>query len=275
MAEDIIDDVGEPRKLGTLPILPGFTTSIKAYADSGKPMFTKAELIANAESRDTRGRTKFDPSWIMDQKSHGSCNGFAEAAAGSRSRVRRGLKKILLSGAYAYSLMNGGHDDGSVLKDGMERSQITGIATADTVPWDAIYPSRYDRAKADAEAARFKMAECYTLMSELEYFSALAANFDVVQAVHVGNTFQRLNTNGIAGSDRGQGNHSTSADGYTVVNGELAADMVNSWNLSFGEQGRCWITWARHLAQTVQYHGFYAIRTAIDDPSGTNPPPIN
>lgn len=274
-AIDIIDGFGGPRKLGTIPNTPGFLTKFQPYAEAGKPMYSREQIVANAKVRDTRGSSKFDPSWIMDQKSHGSCNGFAAAAASSKSRVRRGLTKVLLSGAFAYSLMNGGRDNGSVLVDGMELIQEHGIATADTVKWNQIYPRQYDKAKANAEAARFKMEECYTLSSELELFSAMAANFDVVVAVDVNDAFMRLDSDGVVGGGRGVGNHSVSADGYWVTaGGVLVADGVNSWNTSYGNQGRMGLTWDRHFAQTVKHHGFYAIRTAIDDPLADNPPPL-
>lgn len=267
----INDDQGFQRKLGCLPNVPGFTSTFKTYESSG-PMFSMNDLVKLAQYNDTKGRSKFDPSWIMDQKSHGSCNGFAAAGALSRSRVRRGLEKVLLSGAYAYSLMNGGRDQGSTLEDGMRVVQERGIATLQTVPWDAIYPSRYNRAIADAEAARFKAFECYQVNTELELFSAVAAGFDVVVAVHVGGSFQRLNSDGIAGVDRGAGNHSVGGDGYAEIKGRLVLDMFNSWNTSFGDQGRCYLTWDGHLAQTVQYHRFYAYRSTTDDPQGNNPP---
>jgi hypothetical protein len=270
-AEPFIDINGEQRLLGTLPLAGAVVRCTLPTYEAQGPMFEKADLIRFAGEMDTRGRSRFDSSYIADQKNHGSCNGFAAAAALGRARVRRGLKRVDLSGAYIYSLMNGGRDNGSVLVDGMDNVQTTGIATAATVPWNKIYPNQYDKAKADAEAKRFKAHECYVLTTEIAFFSALAAGFDVVLAVHAGNNFMRLNSDGISGSDRGPGNHATAADGYTVINGELCADMVNSWGLSFGTQGRCWISWSRHLVGTVQYHGFYAMRGAIDDPEDTNP----
>lgn len=273
-APEIVDKIGEVRRLGTIPVPSGFTTTFASYAEAGRPMWTKAELINIAKSRNTRGSAKFDSSWILNQRSKGSCNGHAAASGTAKSRVRRGLKKVLLSGAYAYSLMNGGRDNGSTLSDGMAVIQERGIATLDTVQWNQIYPRDYDKAKADAEAARFRADECYVLTTEMELFSALAADFDVIFAVHVGNSFMHVNSSGVAGSDRGMGNHSVSGDGYWVERDQLVADGVNSWDVTYGVQGRMGLTWDQHFAGTVQYHGFYAIRTAIDDPKDENPPAI-
>lgn len=273
MADYIIDDAGVDRMLGTLvPAAP--PSGFKLYADSGKPMFTLDTIRKFGTENDTKGRSRFDSSWIMDQRSHGSCNGYAGASALSRARVRRMLPRVDLSGAYLYSLINGGRDDGSMLDDGMREVQ-NGLATRETVGWDAIYPSRYDRAKAKAEAARFKAHECYQLRTQEELFSALMADFDCVVAVHVGNSFMRLDGDGVCGGDRGPGNHAVCVDGFTVLrDGTLCADLANSWNLTFGDQGRGWLTWSRHFAQTVGPHGFYAIRSASDDPEGDNPPDI-
>lgn len=273
-AADFIQADGTYRRLGTIPQQGLLRTSFPAYASAG-PMFTRTELESLAKISDTQGRTKFDQSWILDQKGAGSCNGHAAASALSKARVRRGSARVMLSGPYAYSLMNGGQDNGSTLDAGMKIVAEHGIAPMDVVPnWDMIYPNRYDRRKADEEALRFRGFECYTIKTEPEFFSALAAGFDVVIAVHAGNSFMRMNSNNVAGSDRGPGNHATHCDGYRVLGGQLQADMPNSWGLSYGALGRCFVTWDEHLAPTVNYHGFYAIRSAIDDPHGDNPPAI-
>ena len=97
-APEIVDKIGEVRRLGTIPVPSGFTTTFASYAEAGRPMWTKAELINIAKSRNTRGSAKFDSSWILNQRSKGSCNGHAAASGTAKSRVRRGLKKVLLSG---------------------------------------------------------------------------------------------------------------------------------------------------------------------------------
>ena len=272
-AIDVILD-GTIRKLGTIPQADGFVNEFPAYADAGHPMFTLDELRQYAGTIDTTGRSKFDSSWSKDQKSHGSCNGYAGAAALSRARVRRRLPRVDLSGAYLYSLINGGKDRGSLLNDGMNAIQQHGICTEATVGWDAIYPNRQP-AGAAAEAKRFVAHECYGLHSEEELFSALMAGFDCVVAVDVDNSFMKLDGSGVAGGGRGPGNHAINLDGYKVLSdGTLAADNLGSWGVNVHDKGRCWLTWRRHFAQTVKKHGFYAIRSASDDPQGENPPDV-
>lgn len=262
------------RRCGTLLPPDGFVTSFPAFADSGKPMFSLDEIRQYAKENDARGRSKFGDDWIKNQQSHGSCNGFAGAAALTRNRVRRGLARVDLSGAYLYSLINGGRDQGSLLEDGMRAIQANGVASEKTVPWDAIYPNRQPR-EATTEAARFKALECYAVKTQEELFSGLLAGFDGVVAVHADNGFMKLDGNGVAGGGNGPGNHAVCVDGYTVLSdGSLVADMPNSWGLQWGDKGRAYLSWPRHLANTVNYHTFYLIRSAIDDPNGVNPPAL-
>lgn len=177
-----------------------------AYETIG-PMLSMTDIVdlAKRGSR-TRGRQRFDSTWIKNQRTKNSCQGFASAGTVQRARVRRGLKRVNLSGAYAYSLVNGGRDRGSMLEDGMVACE-QGYATEETVPWDAIYPSLYNATKAKAEAARFKAREVYAVRTEQGLFSALASGFDCVVAVHADDGFMRLDSRGVAGGGNGPGNH--------------------------------------------------------------------
>jgi len=44
-----------------------------------------------------------------------------------------------------------------------------------------------------------------------------------------------------------------------IINGELCFDHANSWGLNYGDQGRAYLTWDKHLKQPNQYHYFYLI----------------
>jgi hypothetical protein len=252
------------------PLRQGFTT-FPEYDEVG-PMLTMDEIKTAAATGAFRGRDKFDKSFIKNQRSHGSCNGFAGAAALTKARVRRLLDRVDLSGAYLYSLINGGRDNGSQLLDGMETLATRGIASESTVGWDAIYPTRYDKGKADAEAAQYRAFECYAVRTEQALFSALVNNFDCVVAVHANNGFMKLDSNGVAGGGDGPGNHAVSADGVELIGEELSADGVNSWDVSYGDDGRMGLTWKRHFRPTTKYHVLYAVRSTIDGSKGKKPP---
>lgn len=240
----------------------GLVSTLPVYEDVG-PVLTPAEIEAAARSGRHRGRDRFDQSFIKNQRSHGSCNGFAGAAALTRARVRRGLGRVDLSGAYLYSLINGGRDQGSMLDDGMRAVQARGVATEATVGWDQIYPRQYDRSRADAEAARHRAFECYAVRTREGLLSALACDFDCVVAVHAGGRFMRLDGRGVAGADRGRGNHAVCADGLHW-DGEVLVDSPGSWGTTYGDGGRCYLSWDGHLAPTTDYHVFYAIRSTLD-----------
>lgn len=249
------------------------STAFIAYETIG-PMLSMTDIIdlAKRGSR-TRGRTRFPKQYISNQRSTNACQGHASAAAVTRARVRRGLDYVKLSGAYAYSLVNGGRDRGSMLEDGMVACE-QGYATEETVPWDKIYPSLYNATKAKAEAARFKAREVYAVRTEIGLFSALASGFDCVVAVHADNGFMSLDPRGVAKGGAGPGNHAVCCDDLWY-DGELIADMPNSWDVSYGDEGRAGLTWNRHLKNTTPYHVFYAIRGAIDDPEAQQPPKDN
>lgn len=227
-------------------------------------VLSKSELEKIAKSGVMDGRKKFDESWVQNQRHYGSCNGFAGATALAKARVARGLKRVDLSGAYLYSLINGGVDRGSMLDDGMMAVQNRGVATKKTVPWNAIYPNQYDKAKADAEATKYKGWECYPVETLDGYWTALALGFIVVTAVHAGSRFMRVDgAEGVAGVDSGPGNHAVHADGLVWV-GELGATGENSWDVTYGKRGRM-ILLEDHYTQPSRYHVSYAFRSTTED----------
>lgn len=213
-----------------------------------------------------------DNSYVADGLGVHNCNGFASAMALSRARVLRGLARVLLSGAYSYSRMNGGRDNGSILEDGMKNMQQYGICPESLVGWDQIYRNQYDAAKADAEAARYKGFECFAAGTKEGWYSGLAMGYVGVCAVHVGNDFMRMSGEQIAGVDNGPGNHAVLAEGLSW-RGQVVEDGVNSWGLTYGDRGRMGLVWAHH-AQTFGYHMHYLIKAGIDDPQGEEPPVI-
>jgi hypothetical protein len=222
-----------------------------------------ATLKQRAQSGDLDKRRTFNQTWIRNQGSHGSCNGFAGALALSRARRRVGMSRVILSGAYLYSRINGGRDQGSHLSAGMRTLAETGCATEATVKWDEIYPSKYNQRTANAEAEGHRAFECYRLIELDDVWTALSLGFDCVVAVHVGRSFSSLDRHGFAGVDRGSGNHAVSCDGLIWANGELAATAYNSWGTGWGDRGRMLLR-ADHFEQTIAVHDFYAIRSATD-----------
>lgn len=265
---ETIYDGYETRKLGTLvrPLKRVFRT----FVDARLPDMSWDEIRDRAKNK-KRARDLFpNRQYIKNQRSKGSCNGQAAAGATERNRVRRGQKHVKLSGASMYSMINGGGDNGSALEDGMAKLGV-GFLTEDECPWDDIYRDPNGR---DPRRARYRgnTEECFQCDTEKELAIGLVCDFDAVVAVHAGNNFMRLDSNGIAGGDRGSGNHACGVDDVEFVGDVCTFDLYNSWDLTYGDEGRARITWARHLAGTVNYHKFYLIRSSYDDPSDENPP---
>jgi hypothetical protein len=261
---DVIDDNGQIFHLGKLPPDPVKRAAFPPLEAAAIPVLPRDQW--NPINR----RTLFNMGdFAIDQKSHGSCVGFSSAGALMRLRVMEGMAFQRLSGAYTYSWINGGHDDGAIISDSLTSLQKRGTCLESTVPWDRIYKNQIP-AQAATEAARFRVLEAYRVDSFDQAISALQLGFIVVYAVMVGDRFMRLNGDGVSGWDAGPGNHAVHADGCDVLpSGEWFLDLPNSWGLSWGQNGRTKTT-QRHW-DTVQ-NDAYAIRAATTDPNEAQPP---
>lgn len=270
MAKELIEFNGQ--FYGTGLIVPEVRESgFRLFADA-KPMLTREQVnkVITDPSRRS-GRKRFGGDWVMNQKSLGACNGFACAGAGARARVRRGLTHRMLSGFAMYAAINGGVDRGSLLKDGMEWMTTRGIpaAIANERPeylWGRIPQSQKNTMKDNI------MLECYALEEELDLAVASALGYDCVVAVHASNAWSRLDSSGVSGESAGKGNHAVLVDDVILSpSGEYLFDMCNSWDVTWGQEGRSYQTWNRHFRYTIKYHQFFAIRSTID---GDEPAPV-
>jgi len=261
----IFDNDDQLRKLGTLVVLPEHDeadkrnlTSMPVYEDSFTVFddATIKRLITDPNRRVSRDL--FGIEWLLNQLQYGSCNGHAEAGAYQRARYLRGFDdKTLFSGAFPYSLMNGGRDNGSALEDGMKVSQEVGNVPLSMVSAEMIYPKLQPPGCREV-AMNHKAFKAYAAVTMQGFRSGCAAGFMGIVAVHVGNTFSRLNSMGIAGVDNGAGNHAVCVDDMRLINGTEVFDDPNSWGPTFGQNGRCYLT-KDHFAQTFRNHMFYLI----------------
>lgn len=258
----IIDANGDVRRLGSLLPPAGFVSALPTF-EKEYPVWEDDQIrkIVTDPNRKP-SRIRFDSSWIKNQLNFGSCNGFAGASSLSKARVKRGLSRVDLSGSYLYSRINGGRDRGSMLADGMDAVQKFGIAPESMVNAKMIYPN-LQPAGADAEALKHRGLVAYAVQTKQGFRTAMAAGFPVIVAVQAGSRFQTFNGSGIAYVDGGSGNHAVHVDDIQVVNGTEVYDMANSWGLSFGQQGRLYLSWDS-FAQTFTTHVFYAIGSTFD-----------
>jgi hypothetical protein len=263
MANEIIEYQG--KLYGTGLIQPvNRVSGYRLFMDE-KPMLTGEQVnkVISDPSRKS-GRKRFGSDWIMSQKHLGACCGFACAGGGARARVRRGLPRKALSGFAMYSAINGGVDRGALLKDGMEWMMRHGIPEAIAGERPEYRWGRIPQVQKDSMASNV-MLECYAMETELELAVACALGFDCIIAVHASNRWSNLDSNGISGESHGVGNHAVLVDDVVLSSsGEWLFDMANSWDVSWGQQGRSYQTWRRHLSQTIKYHQFFAIRSTVD-----------
>jgi hypothetical protein len=273
----VTDWAGEERRMGSLPdrntaAAATFQTFEDLLAASGVAVFTDSEIEAIAKSGIMDGRKKFQSLFVDDQHSHGSCNGYSEAGVTGNARYRRGEPLVKLSGAFAYSLMNGGRDNGSALSDAKQKCVDVGICRAEYCNWQQIYPSLYDRAKCMADAANFRGLMAYPATTLAGYWTGLAMGFDGGCAVQAGRSFMSTNSEGYAGTDNGGGNHAVRSDGIVWGSQGPTGTGVNSWGMSYGNGGRM-LLHAGHFRQTFNNHMFWILPSSTDDATDDNKAP--
>lgn len=268
---------------GLLPPPPGFVSDCPPLVGAGSPvrLLTWDTIRRVAASGKLDGVARYGR-LFHDVQRHNNCAGNSASCILAKAIYDQRGDKVVLSGTYTYSLINGGHDSGAMLADAMRSIERDGVPLAKTVGRDDIFPHLYDRHKAAAEAQRFKARECYAIRprdftdaDELQraVWTALALGFKVGVAIQAGSRFDQLDRYGICGVDDGQGNHAVHADGIVMANGVLVATSENTWPLSWGDNGRMKLRW-EHFRQTIGIHEFYAIRDVTDDPLGSKPPEV-
>lgn len=260
-------DIGGSRFSTGLLVPQTNVSHLPRYAAAG-PVWTKDQILESLRDRQPR-REIFGDDWIKNQNGVGACAGYAAASALERARHRAGHDYVELSGDGIYAAVNGGSDRGSMLDDNMMWLSRHGIPPASMV---RRHEYRKNRISQDAyrEGERFKGFEAYFLETEIELASALVNDFFCAVAVHAGNGGRA--PDGMIDWQNGVGNHCVVADDLRYRNGRFEFEIANSWALRWGERGRGFLTWRGHLSRPIQYHKFYAIRSATADPEGDNPP---
>jgi hypothetical protein len=215
------------------------------------------------------------PEWILDQNGVGQCVACGWVGALRRGRATIGASDVPLSSGFLYSLINGGQDQGAVISDGIDALKNVGTCTFATVGIKPFY-TRQMPPGAREEAKRFRLADAYRCDTWEELVSALlTGRFYPVYGVMVGNNFSRFDSNGVAGHDRGPGNHCMMADGLRKLpDGRWVLDNVNSWSPTWGpfKNGRCYLD-KNHLFSGGVQPNICVLRLPSRDPQDTFDPP--
>ncbi len=261
-----IDAGGEQHVLARLPPSP---QQMRMRAT-----MTAFPVIDRTKWVDVDRRSQFQSDYCMNQKSHGSCVGFSAAIATMKSRALRGQTFQALSGAYIYSWINGGGDNGAVITDALTELQAHGTCLDSTVSWDMIY--RNQTSKGDAEAQRFKIAMGFTIDKVEQMASALQLGFIPQYAIQVGSNFESYDAEGVCGYERGGGNHSIHVDGmtYSAKSGRWLFHLQNSWGSGWGSlgNGRAYLS-EQHFTG-VQSQDAFTHMDELFDPNDPNIPPM-
>jgi len=261
--ETIVDPyTGETRYLGSLPSDPRLVAALPTYV---------GEILPPSELMDFND---FSPDLLIkDQNGQGACNGFASAAVIEQSRFVQGMDHVLLSGSYVYSILCNGRDRGSNILQAYKLLIDQGVAPESQVPYLTLNPNKLT-AEAHRDAANYKMEFGAAYQSWRQIVSAVYLRENMNLSVCVGRHFSNLDSEGVAGLDKGQGNHAVAVGlglkfskkwGWLVL-------MRNSWSTKWGNKGMCWLAEA-HI-EAGSYFECFSVRAVKDDPTGKKNPPV-
>lgn len=239
---DYIDFDGHRRLLASIPSKGKMQAMMPKYEDSGQPMYDLSEIKAILTKNPMAFNRRTWLNWIFDQNGFGSCVGDGWTGLLMRIRALMGLPPVKLSPGWTYSLINGNRDNGAVISDGGPALQTNGSCEYSIVGDKPIY-QRQMPASAKANAMNYRLGAMYHCETWQGTLSAVASGrYLPVYGYMVGNSFMKPDQYGVAGHDRGPGNHCNHGDGIQLLpDGRLVLDDVNSWGSSFMSAGRCFI----------------------------------
>lgn len=275
----IVGPEGNQIKLGLLP--PDAQSPNNVFATFSNTFALRLsfdeikKIVSDTQRR--KIREIFGPETVKDQDGRGACQGYASAKCIEECRELMGQEPVKLSGDFAYSLVNGGRDQGSQLVNGFKAASEVGYCPEDTpglVRWE-YRKARMPQAAFEA-AKRFRGIEGYICETEQEFATAMALGFIGVVAVHVAGAYSQLDRYGVSRGGNGVGNHAVCCDDivWDAQLGKFKYDSPNSWKRTWGDNGRCYYTFDQHFRQTIRIHKFYVFPTVTQDSEGKNPPPL-
>lgn len=267
--ETIVDHTGETRALGRLEpdadsllMRAGMMTYRDFLESRGQA------LVPSSQWQPVDNRNLLGKEFILNQGQFGACVGFSAANAVMRSRFLSGQAFIKLSGAFVYAHVNNDQDRGAIITDAMGVLQSVGTCLEVEFNIPNIY-LRQIGGDAIATAKRFRLRKAYTLTTFAEMADALQRGFIPQFPIMVGKNFQHFSGDGIAGYDKGPGNHSVHADCLLQLpSGEWVFRVPNTWGPDWGPfgDGTVFVT-QKHIDGCAAADDAYAHEDVMIDPT--------
>jgi C1A family cysteine protease len=228
---------------------------------------------------------------VMNQGNAGSCVGFAIAYAKTFQEVKEigwqaNTPKHIFSPAYIWNQLNGGINQGTTVKEGLDLLVSQGCSTLDKMPYSDTDFTQTPSQSARDQAARFKAVswEYETTLNDLK--ASLAAGDPVIWDCYVYDSLADLNpqnnvyTGKSSPSEVIKSLHAMCIVGYddSMCNGTGAVKVINSYS-GWGDGGYAWIaynllfdpaytvqsTWHDAQGNYNTYYGLYKINDAADE----------
>jgi len=223
----------ETRVLGSLPSDPRLVASLPIYT---------GDVLPESELKEFNDFP--DELTIKDQNGRGACNGHAAAAVMEQAiYVQQNIPSPPLSGWYPYAILCNGVDRGSNILEAYALLQERGNAPEEFVEYGTINPKKLTN-EAHEQAKKYRLEFGETCQSWRQVVSGVMLRKNMNLSICVGRNFNNLDSEGVAGVDRGQGNHAVAVGlglkfskkwGWLVL-------MRNSWSPKWGNKGFCWLS---------------------------------
>lgn len=264
---DIHKFAGEEFKLSAIVPEQGFVSGLMKASDvPGFRVWTTPEINEALAKREPRKQSsKFQgKDWIFNQGNLGSCCPAAAKGVLRRAMLLNGVNSVPdLNHEFTYALTNRGADNGAILAEVSKSIQDVGMPRAqwEKHPLNTRWLQRQYGPEDYRDAALNKAEVVFEIETEAEMLTLLLSGQGAVEvAVHVGNNFNNLDSNGFPGAQSyGVGNHAVAVDDVWLINSVPAYHSANSWGLNWGINGTCMYTWDKHFITTVKNHRFFGV----------------
>jgi hypothetical protein len=214
-----------------------------------------------------------DLSAYPDQLQSSGCTGFSSAMVAAKVRYLLGQPWHKLSGAYLYSLINGGRDQGSNIGAALKALQTYGCCREEIcdIHQQFNYIYRANTKQFDGDAARFK-AEVVVQRVETaeEAMIALQRGAVLEFAVKAFSGWGKLDSEGCLSFQPGGANHAVHADGCKKTSKGWCLDL-QTWTPNWADKSRG--LWPIKYLENTQYQEMWAIFGMTDDPQDEHDPP--